>query len=382
MRDTTPLDALKQHFDRWSALLTSTAPIDRTVAEDAIRQSYQAAGLSPPERIVWCGSPVQIAKELAAASASDCIGDNVKEQIFEAPRDRAKLFGEIFWKEILIAANEGPGRRSIDRTHKSWENAKALNASVDRVASKAAFDILYRVSVRARHSFERWRGLPRLLPQRKFTEIAVGPADFAVHSTYEYLRDVVDWKEQTVPIDGLMTLATTGCWLVPHESTCWIAERPQRLRSDDSGRLHCANGPALVYGDGWSLFAWKGVTVPAWMIERQKRITIDKIDNMFEPILRNTMIDIMTPERFIRLSSPQCVSRDETGILWRKSWSVRQVPIGSWCAVEVVNGSAEPDGSHKNYVLRVPTECRTAREAVAWTYGMTAAQYAKLEVRT
>ena len=44
--------------------------------------------------------------------------------------------------------------------------------------------------------------------------------------------------------------------------------------------------------------------------------------------------------------------------------------IGSWTAVEVVNGTAEADGSRKRYVLRVPSRMRTAREAVAWTYGL------------
>ena len=42
--------------------------------------------------------------------------------------------------------------------------------------------------------------------------------------------------------------------------------------------------------------------------------------------------------------------------------------------VKVVNSSPEPDGSYKDYFLRVPY-CRTAREAVAWTFGMTAEEY-------
>ena len=37
--------------------------------------------------------------------------------------------------------------------------------------------------------------------------------------------------------------------------------------------------------------------------------------------------------------------------------------------VEVVNSTPEPDGSHRRYFLRVPPDTRTAREAVAWTFG-------------
>src|ERR1700722_17693261 len=38
--------------------------------------------------------------------------------------------------------------------------------------------------------------------------------------------------------------------------------------------------------------------------------------------------------------------------------------------VRVLNRSAEPDGSHKTYFLRVPPHVTTARQAVAWTFGL------------
>jgi hypothetical protein len=48
----------------------------------------------------------------------------------------------------------------------------------------------------------------------------------------------------------------------------------------------------------------------------------------------------------------------------------------------VVNGTPETDGSRRRYVLRVPSRMRTAREAVAWTYGLTPERYGQLDVRT
>jgi hypothetical protein len=36
--------------------------------------------------------------------------------------------------------------------------------------------------------------------------------------------------------------------------------------------------------------------------------------------------------------------------------------------VKVVNSTPEPDGSFKDYLLRVPPDIRTPREAVAWTF--------------
>lgn len=49
--------------------------------------------------------------------------------------------------------------------------------------------------------------------------------------------------------------------------------------------------------------------------------------------------------------------------------------------VEVINGTVEADGKRKHYYLRVPPNMKTARQAVAWTYGLEEHEY-NPEVRT
>lgn len=44
--------------------------------------------------------------------------------------------------------------------------------------------------------------------------------------------------------------------------------------------------------------------------------------------------------------------------------------------VEVVNSTPEPDGTRRTYWLRVPPRTLTAREGVAWTFGLSAEEYA------
>lgn len=40
-----------------------------------------------------------------------------------------------------------------------------------------------------------------------------------------------------------------------------------------------------------------------------------------------------------------------------------------------IDATLEPDGSSKFYFLRVPPTMRTAREAVAWTFGLSECEY-------
>ena len=51
------------------------------------------------------------------------------------------------------------------------------------------------------------------------------------------------------------------------------------------------------------------------------------------------------------------------------------VTPGDVVMVEVVNSTPEPDGTSRTYWLRVPPATRTAKEGVAWTFGLTAETY-------
>lgn len=76
-------------------------------------------------------------------------------------------------------------------------------------------------------------------------------------------------------------------------------------------------------------------------------------------------------DRYLAESGAKPVHRDETGVLWRIDLEGDEPVV----TVEVVNSTPEPDGSHRVYWLRVPPRVRTAREGVAWTFGLAAEDY-------
>jgi hypothetical protein len=377
-----PFDDLKAYLDRWARARLSCEPADRHLAEEGIRHAYAAAGLAPPDRIVWCNGPMEMAKRLASASPDDSIGANVKAEVFDKVRDKVSTLAETFWKEVVIAASELRHHGMVRAVLGEHNNCTRISKAVNRAVVTAVDAYLCRFSVRARHLALRWRGLPHLLPRSTFEDIAIGPAQLLSLGVYEYLHDVLPCGDLTRPMQGIWQVAKSAGWIVPHERVCWVSERPSLLAVDEAARLHCPDSPALQYRDGWSFHAWKGVAVPGWMIEHPEKITLDAVSDVIDPVLRNCMIEIMTPERFVSMGGASRVGEDETGILWRKLWGYRGVTIGSWTAVEVENGTVEADGMRRRYVLRVPSRMRTPREAVAWTYGLSPERYADLDVRT
>ena len=84
------------------------------------------------------------------------------------------------------------------------------------------------------------------------------------------------------------------------------------------------------------------------------------------------MLEHYGHDRYIVDSGAEPVQQDEAGRLWRVNMPAGDEPIAM---VEVVNATAEPDGTHRTYWLRVPPHLRTAKDAVAWTFGLTGEEY-------
>lgn len=66
------------------------------------------------------------------------------------------------------------------------------------------------------------------------------------------------------------------------------------------------------------------------------------------------------------------MQEDDYGRLWRTR---REIGSEALVAVEVANATVERDGSQRRYFLRVPPTVRSARRAVAWTFGLTRGEY-------
>lgn len=140
------------------------------------------------------------------------------------------------------------------------------------------------------------------------------------------------------------------------------------------GQLHNDKGPALVLGRT-EVFYWNGVHVDPYVVLEPQKITTDRIAKEWNVERRRVLLERMGYERYFKESNSVLVHEDEYGKLYRVT------DRENTTTVMVKNGSPEPDGTHKWYWLRVPPEMRTAKEAVAWTYGMSADQY-KPKLRT
>ena len=104
-----------------------------------------------------------------------------------------------------------------------------------------------------------------------------GQHDASWLSLYDYFRVVCGLKAQTARLRGLTDLARSAGWALPHKDSCWVSERHNTLRLDDRGRLHCADGPAVTYPDGWSIYAVHGVRVSERIVMHPESFTSEEL---------------------------------------------------------------------------------------------------------
>ncbi|MFF2806176.1 DUF6745 domain-containing protein [Streptomyces sp. NPDC058000] len=326
--------------EEWRRLVTVTDAADRGAAEAGVRLAYRLAGLDEPERVEWVASPREAVARVLAAPPGELgasVRDVVRSRPWAAERDAwHAAVGRAAWSEHW--------QRTGGRL---WDTTRTLT---ERIATGVVAELA---------------GAPE---EQGAVRLALLDA---VHGQHD-----APWLAAFGAADGrlagLAAVARSAGWWWPYEKVALVAERPTELHRDEAGRLDRADGPALAFPDGFALHAWRGMPVPAAFLDELGGLTPQRIRAEENAELRRIMLEFYGYDRYLEESGARPMDRDETGVLWRIDLPDDEPAV----MVEVVNSTPEPDGTHRTYWLRVPPRTRTARQGVAWTFGLAEESYA------
>jgi len=100
--------------------------------------------------------------------------------------------------------------------------------------------------------------------RQELSNACYGQHDVHSLAQLDAFTGVIDEVEEARP---LMDVASSVGWFYPYDTVCICTERPQLVKLDDEGLLHCEDGPAVRYSDGLSVYSWHGTSIPAEWIE-------------------------------------------------------------------------------------------------------------------
>lgn len=191
---------------------------------------------------------------------------------------------------------------------------------------------------------------------------------------YDFPRQIMQSTytvEEDEHLDVWLNVVRNCGLFLAYDEACFVCDRPTSLKTDEQGRLDNLTGPALSYSDGYSIYARHGVLLPTDIIENPETITVKRIVDERNAEVRRVMLEIYGAAKFMFAAGAKIKHQDDFGTLYEISLN-NDEPI---TIVRVVNSTPEPDGTYKDYDLRVPPTMKRAKEAVAWSFGMTEDQY-------
>jgi hypothetical protein len=284
--------------------------------------------------------------------------------ITELTAEQQARFGEFVDKWLTIGFSTGP---------------------VDVEAAKAAAIVCYeKAGLKppvnfhvAKSPMDAIRLIKELDPSKKeseiFSEMSYGNHEASWLSFYDYFQEAVGLDLNIV--DGLIALSKVCGWVSFYEDTVVFQDRPEYIKFDDQNRLHCEDGPAIRYSDGFEIYSWHGTSVPDSWIKNKADLT-PKIALTWENIeQRRCAMEIIGWARIIRELNATIIDADDDPM------------IGNLLEVDIPDIGKEKFlqvlcGTQRTFCLPVPPDMQTALEANAWTFNLEPDMLRQLEVRT
>lgn len=382
---STAVIALRRHYEKWRKIALTTAPADRERTRRAVGELYQVVGLNPPRHIVWVGSPLEGC--LAASLLS-----RVRSERFDMVTKRFReQFSVNLWRKLENRASVSWWKDAESRLGKLIHDGYVTVSSDlrqailvflrrDNFINTGEFtlqDALHAASESLRvpladqwHLVEGYKHdeiINRALV--KSWECGLGALDLDI----PFIDFVREGGISIPETQGLLGMAESCGFYWTFDDVCVVADRPSNFEIDGRGHLHSGKGAALAYRDGWKVYSWHGELVPLRFIQFTLNPTIQACLREPNMTIRTRMINMLGMESFMTAAGAACIQQDECGQLLRFDFdSRRDEPV---VAVRVRNSTPEPDGTYKHYFIRVPPGTMSARQGVAWSFGLNPLDY-------
>jgi hypothetical protein len=207
-----------------------------------------------------------------------------------------------------------------------------------------------------------------------------GNNELAWQAFYGFCRDVLGVaysKEDSEKLDLWLDISRSAGWWWAFEGTVVVSERPVKLnwmQPEAGSRLHCATGPSVEFSDGWKLYHWRGTQVPAEWIEDKASVSPETALTWRNVEQRRCLAEILGWGTILSTLKCKRVDKDE------------DPEIGELISVDLPDARGAKFlrvkcGTGRDFVLPVPAEMQTAREANAWTFSLKPGEL-EPEVRT
>ena len=145
-----------------------------------------------------------------------------------------------------------------------------------------------------------------------------------------------------------------------NDTRVYVSRKPVRIDFNANSQLHCEDGMACEYSDGWGIYSINGVAVDEQIVLRPETQTVDQIRKEENEEVKRIRIQRYGWDRFLEEINAVVIDENSNDIEGTKEFLIesKQDNIKSLMCVCPSTG--------KEFFLEVPPEINTCKEAQSW----------------
>ena len=192
-----------------------------------------------------------------------------------------------------------------------------------------------------------------------------------------FFRDVCGWSDPVLERFEIDEDLIRNCgWVWWHENVLAISDRPTIINRDEQGRLHSEVGPSIAYRDGWSLYHWHGVEIPASWVEDKTALDATTALTWQNIEQRRAALAMVGWPKVLRELKARVIDERPDQI----EGALVEVDLPDLdTPARFIHARC---GTGREFAIGVPPECNTVFEAQAWLTGLPASSFEFPSVRT
>lgn len=263
----------------------------------------------------------------------------------------------------------------LDVYAQKWIKIGLCTDPIDRPVLEAAITRLYEYrGYKAPETFEYYDGFKEA-DMKKFPQLSLWGGQMSAHwlGFQEFFLDQFGIAPESA---YLIDVAKAGGFVHFETDKCVIVERPEVIKMNDQNVLHCENGPAIRFKDGFEVYMWNGTRVPKDWIMNKADLDPAIALNHENIEMRRIAAEIIGWNIVLEKMNYRVIDEDA------------DAEIGTLLEVNIPDVGTERFlrvmcGTKREFAMPVPPTTKTAMEAQAWMLGFDSVEeFMPPEIRT
>ena len=197
---------------------------------------------------------------------------------------------------------------------------------------------------------------------------------------YEYYKEIKAIPSQEKADKYVGYLKAGAFYAMFFEKKAFIMCRPVKVEQDESKRLHCITGPALIFADGTEIYQIHGVRFTKEQFEKSKKSAVKELLGWEDIEQRSVLLQDKPLEQMLKNAKAKII--DETSECGGyKLWEIDLGLRSKAKAMTYKGWSLGVDGKPKQYAKYVPNSSTNCLETIASLRGLTIEEF-KLAIKS